>query len=77
MYMKDKLMCTISATEFRNNYKKYAEIAEKEEICVTRRDEPIFVIIPFKKAMEAKAKSFFNLLPAEARIGTDPDERSR
>lgn len=74
-YIKEKLMCTVSVTEFRNNFKKYAVIAEKEEICVTNRDKPVFMVVPIKKAMQDKARSFFDMLPADAEIGNDPEER--
>ena len=76
MYIKEKEMCTVSVTEFRNNFKKYAEIAEKEEICVTNRDKPVFMVTPIKKAMQDKAKSFFDLLPSDAEIGNDSEERT-
>lgn len=76
MYVKEKSMRTVSVTEFRNNFKKYAEIAEGEEIFVTNRDKPVFMVIPVKKAMQDKARSFFDMLPADASIGSDPEERN-
>ncbi len=76
MHIKEKSMRTVSVTEFRNNFKKYAEIAESEEIFVTNRDKPVFMVIPVKKAMRDKARSFLGMLPADASIGSDPEERN-
>ncbi len=75
MDIKERFMFTVSSTEFRNHYKEYAKKAEAEEICVTSNGKPIFLCLPYKKATEGKARSFFDLLPAGARIGKDEDER--
>ena len=68
-------MCIISTTEFKNNFGKYIELGQKEEIKVTKRGTVIFTIVPEKENLLAEAESFFNMLPSDASIGTDPDER--
>jgi prevent-host-death family protein len=68
-------MCTINATEFRNNFRKYVDLAEMEEVKVTRRGKLIFTIVPAKCERIEKAKSFFNMLPKDATIGIDLNER--
>lgn len=39
-------MCTITATEFKTNFGKYAKLAQKERIEVTSHGKVIFVIVP-------------------------------
>ena len=68
-------MCTITTTEFKKNFGKYIELGQKEEIQVIKRGTIIFRIVPERKSLIEEAKSFFNLLPADATIGIDPDER--
>lgn len=68
-------MCTITTTEFKNNFGKYIELGQKEEIKVVRRGQVIFTIVPEKTSLLAEAKSYFNMLPEDATIGIDPDER--
>ena len=58
-------MCTITTTEFKNNFGKYIELGQKEEIKVVRRGQIIFTIVPEKT----------NMLPEDATIGIDPNER--
>lgn len=68
-------MCTITTTEFKNNFGKYIELGQKEEIKVVRRGQIIFTIVPEKTTLLAEAKSYFNMLPEDATIGIDPNER--
>ncbi|MBP5216876.1 MAG: type II toxin-antitoxin system prevent-host-death family antitoxin [Bacilli bacterium] len=68
-------MCVITSTEFKNNYGKYAALAEKEEIQVTKHGVLVFTIIPAAKSDVALMQSFFGILPSDATIGVDPDER--
>lgn len=68
-------MCTISTTELKNNFGKYIELGQKEEIQVVKRGVIIFRIVPEKLKLVEEAKTFFNLLPEDASIGVDPDER--
>ena len=68
-------MCTITTTEFKNNFGKYIELGQKEEIKVVKRGLVIFTIVPEKDALVAEAKSYFNMLPGDATIGIDPNER--
>ena len=39
-------MCTITATELKNNFDKYIELGQKEIIEVTHSGEVIFFITP-------------------------------
>ena len=75
MYMEVRYMYTITTTELKNNFGKYIELGQKEVIRVMKRGQVIFSIVPEKEALLAEAKSFFNMLPADAAIGSDPDER--
>ena len=68
-------MCTITTTEFKNSFGRYVELGQKEEIKVMKRGKIIFTIVPEKVAMVAEAESFFDMLPAGASIGIDPNER--
>ena len=69
------VMCTITSTEFKNNYGKYVDLAETEEIQVTKRGLLIFTMVPAVKDDLQLLESFFGSLPKEASIGVDPDER--
>ena len=68
-------MSIITTTEFKNNFGKYIELGQKEEIKVVKRGQVIFTIVPEKDALLAEAKSYFNMLPEDATIGIDPNER--
>ena len=75
MYIGGIFMCTITTTEFKNNFGKYIELGQKETIKVVKRGKVIFTIVPERESLIAEAKSYFNLLPADATIGIDPNER--
>ncbi|MCQ2742567.1 MAG: type II toxin-antitoxin system Phd/YefM family antitoxin [Bacilli bacterium] len=68
-------MCTITATELKRNFGKYALLAEKEEIVVTKRGKEVFSLMPTKIKRYQEAMSLIGILPADAKIGVDPDER--
>lgn len=68
-------MCTISTTEFKNNFGKYIELGQKEIIKVIKRGKVIFTIVPEKVSLVDEAMSYLDMLPIGASIGTDPDER--
>ncbi len=59
-------MCTITATELKENFGKYMKLGQKEEIEVTHRGEPIFVIVPKKEQLKKEWASLFGSLPREA-----------
>ena len=68
-------MCIITSTELKNNYGKYIQLAEKEKIEVTKRGVVIFTMVPKRQELGEKLKGYFGILPSEASIGKDPDER--
>ena len=68
-------MCTISTTEFKNNFEKYIELGQKEIIKVTKRGKVIFSIVPEKVSLVDEATSYLDMLPIGSSIGIDPDER--
>ena len=68
-------MRTITVTELKKNHNKYFQLAETEEIEVTKKGEVIFTMIPNRKRLGEHLKAFFGILPGEASIGKDPDER--
>lgn len=68
-------MCTITATEFRNNFGKYNALAQKEMVVVTSRGKEIYTIVPQKAKDLDTFMSFVGRLPKSATIGEDPYER--
>ena len=68
-------MCVITSTELKNNYGKYVALVEKEEIQVTKRGVLAFTMVPAAKSDLALMESFFGVLPSDATIGVDPDEK--
>lgn len=68
-------MCTITTTEFKNNFGKYIELGQKEEIIVKKRNIIIFRIIPERLKLLKEAENYFDILPKGTTIGLDPNER--
>ena len=68
-------MYQITTTEFKNNFGKYIDLGEYEEIEVLKRGKVIFRIVPERKKLVEEAKKFIGILPKDATIGIDPDER--
>ena len=68
-------MYTITTTEFKNNFGKYIELGQKEEIKVIKKGQVIFTIVPEKTSLLAEARSYFNMLPEDATIGYDLNNR--
>lgn len=68
-------MCTITSTELKNNYGKYIQLAETERIEVTKRGVVIFTMVPKRYELGEKLKGYFGILPEDASIGNDPNER--
>ncbi len=68
-------MCRITTTEFKNNFGKYVEMGQYEEIEVVKRDKIIFRIVPERARLLEEAKRFIGILPKGTTIGVDPDER--
>lgn len=44
--VRDKNMCTITATEFKNNLGKYLDLSKNEEILITKYGKPISKLTP-------------------------------
>ena len=68
-------MCTITATELKRNMGKYILLGKKERIEVTHRGKAVFVIVPACEEQLKKMYSFVGMVPTDATIGTDPNER--
>ncbi len=66
-------MCTITATELKENFGKYMKLGQKEEIGVTHRGELIFTIVPKKEKIKEDLKTLFGSLPREAYFDDDID----
>lgn len=73
--IEGETMCRITTTEFKNNFGKYVDLGQYEEIEVVKRDKVIFRIIPERLKLVEEAKKFIGILPKGATIGVDPDER--
>ena len=59
-------MCTITATELKENLGKYIKLGQVEEINVTHRGELVFTIVPKKERLKKEWTSLFGCLPKEA-----------
>ncbi len=68
-------MKTITATEFKRNFGKYALLAKHEELEIVKKGEVLFHTVPPKAPILATFESLLGILPADASIGVDPDER--
>lgn len=56
-------MCTITATEFKTNFGKYAKLGQKETIQVTNHGKVIFEINPPRDSLIRRAESLIGCLP--------------
>ena len=68
-------MCTITATELKTNFGKYAKLAESEEILVTNHGKPVFFLQPIQIKRMRDLESIFDVLPEGTTFGVDPNER--
>lgn len=68
-------MFTITATELKTNFGKYAKLAESEEILVTNHGKPVFSLQPIHIKKMKDVESIFDILPEGTTFGVDPDER--
>ena len=59
-------MCTITATELKENFGKYMKLGQEEEINVTHRGDIIFTIVPKKERLLKEWVSLFGAFPREA-----------
>ena len=59
-------MRTITATEFKENFGKYAKLGQTEEIKVTLRGKPVFRIVAEEQRLRKEWDSLFGSLPKEA-----------
>lgn len=66
-------MLSITTTEFKNNFRKYALLGEKEEIEVTNNGKVVFYITPkYIKTMN-QVEKMFGSLPRDASCDNDID----
>ena len=75
MGIKRKLMLVITSTELKNNFGKYIKLAEKEKIEVTKRGVVVFTMVPKRFELGERLEGYFGILPPDATIGEDPNER--
>lgn len=68
-------MRQVTTTEFKNNFGKYIEMAQNEEVEIVKRGRVIIIMIPERFKLLEEAKKFIGILPKGASIGVDPDER--
>ena len=59
-------MITITTEEFKNNFEKYHQLGQLEEIIVTSKGKPIYVIIPIQIKKIREMESIFGVLPKNA-----------
>ena len=66
-------MCTITATELKENLGKYMILGQTEEIEVTNRGKLVFYITPQRLKLMQEWESLFGSLPREAYDDDDID----
>ena len=66
-------MCTITATELKENLGKYMILGQTEEIEVTNRGKVVFYITPQKFKLMKEWDALFGSLPREAYYDDDID----
>ena len=66
-------MCTITATELKENLGKYIKLGQEEQIEVTHRGNVVFTIVPKKDQLKKEWASIFGTLPKEAYDDNDID----
>ena len=66
-------MCTITATELKENLGKYMILGQTEEIEVTNRGKVVFYITPQRLKLMEEWESLFGSLPREAYDDEDID----
>ena len=66
-------MCTITATELKENLGKYMILGQTEEIEVTNRGKVVFYITPQRLKLMQEWESLFGSLPREAYDDEDID----
>lgn len=50
--LKNKIMKTVSVTEFRSNIKRYLDIAQEERVVIHRSKGSSFVLVPLDQERE-------------------------
>lgn len=68
-------MRTISLTELRRHPAKYIKLAETERIDVAKGGVIVFSFLPRRYELGERMKRYFGILPHNASIGSDPNER--
>ena len=64
-------MCTITATELKENLGKYMILGQKEIIEVTNRGKVVFYITPQRLKLMEEWEAMFGSLPREAYYDND------
>ena len=64
-------MCTITATELKENLGKYIKLGQLEEIEVTHRGKTVFFITPQRIKLIEEWEQMFGSLPQEAYLDDD------
>ena len=59
-------MCTLTATELKENLGKYIKLGQEEQINVTHRGSLVFTIVPKKDQLKIEWATIFGTLPKEA-----------
>ena len=67
------VMCTITATELKENLGKYIKLGQEEEIEVTHRGKVVFYITPKRLKLLLEVENLFGSLPREAYFDDDID----
>jgi antitoxin (DNA-binding transcriptional repressor) of toxin-antitoxin stability system len=67
----------VNSTEVQNNFGKYLELAESQEIVITRNGKPVARLVGMGGAMRFLADGLVGLIPPDADEGAARRERLR
>jgi prevent-host-death family protein len=65
----------INSSDFQNNVGKYLELAEGQEIVITRNGLPVARLLGMNKAISFLSDRLVGLIPPDVDVGADKEER--
>lgn len=65
----------INSSEFQNNVGKYLELAEGQEIVITRNGSPVARLMGMKKTVSFLSDQLVGLIPPDISEGNEKAER--
>jgi len=65
----------VKSTEMQNNFGKYLEMAENQEIVITRNGQPVARLVGMNNAMQFLSDSLVGIIPTNIDENAMRDER--